>query len=216
MDTDNISTDTTNQTPTTQTTPPPTHIHYHLNDNTFTIVNKKGKPITKSNTSETSFPNTNHNSSSNKHKPRKNPTTFTKHNTHYTNIPSTINLHLTNAKTQSVPHPKRTKDELELQTIINNDPNSLHITNIPQLSDADIKICTLNINSLNTHKLQCVLTYIQHLTIDIMILVDTRHRDTTTRHYTNILKSSSLVNGPTPFTHQLPLTQQNSTKTKAA
>jgi hypothetical protein len=73
MDTDNISTDTTNQTPTTQTTPPPTHIHYHLNDNTFTTVNKKGKTITKPNTPETSFPNTNHNSSSNKHKPTKNP-----------------------------------------------------------------------------------------------------------------------------------------------
>jgi len=77
-----------------------------------------------------------------------------------------------------------------IQTILDHAPSSLDIHHYPQLHDSDIKICTLNVNSLSHNKLDTILTFIRHFRIDIMICIDTRHRDTTCRHYTQRIKEA--------------------------
>jgi len=48
----------------------------------------------------------------------------------------------------------------------------------------------LNVNSLSHNKHDTILTFIKHFRIDVMICIDTRHRDTTCRHYTQRIKEA--------------------------
>jgi len=68
-----------------------------------------------------------------------------------------------------------------IQRIIDLTPSDLDIHHYPLHQDSDIKLCTLNVNSLSHNKLDTILTFIKHFRIDVMICIDTRHRDTTKR-----------------------------------
>ena len=66
--------------------------------------------------------------------------------------------------------------------------DKMEIQHLPTLYSSDIKIATINVNSLSHEKMQLILTYIKHLSIDVLICIDTRHRDSTCRHYTQQVK----------------------------
>jgi len=65
-------------------------------------------------------------------------------------------------------------------------------THVP-VSYSDLKVCTLNTNSLTDSKYIAILALTQHLAIDVFILTDTRHLDSSTRFLTSQAK---LLLGP--------------------
>ena len=71
---------------------------------------------------------------------------------------------------------------------IHDDPALLGIVHHPAISESDINICTLNVNSLSDSKLTCILAFMFHLKIDVFVLTDTRHRESSSKHYTTRVK----------------------------
>ena len=64
----------------------------------------------------------------------------------------------------------------------------LGITRHGPACPSDISVCTLNTNSLSEDKLSCILPVLQLLSIDILVLTDTRHRESTCKRYTSQVK----------------------------
>jgi len=65
----------------------------------------------------------------------------------------------------------------------------LGITTHTSVSVSDISICVLNVNSLSDNKLSCILAVLMLLKIDIMVLTDTRHRESACKSFTKQVKS---------------------------
>ena len=62
--------------------------------------------------------------------------------------------------------------------------NTCHVPGEP----SDISICTLNVNSLSAPKLSCILAAMMTMSMDVMVLTDTRHRESTCKSYTALVK----------------------------
>ena len=80
---------------------------------------------------------------------------------------------------------------VELYQYLCGSPDSLGLAQHPSTSTAftsDISICTLNINSLSSSKLTCVLAAMFYQKIDVFVLTDTRHRESTVKGYNTQVK----------------------------
>jgi ribonuclease HI len=81
---------------------------------------------------------------------------------------------------------------VELYQYLCGSPEKLGLVQHPSTSTtsltADISICTLNINSLSSNKLTCVLAAMFYQKIDVFVLTDTRHRESTVKGYNTQVK----------------------------
>ena len=94
------------------------------------------------------------------------------------------------------PQPKRNRDlssfELTFQdhlAVLSSDsPNLLVPVQLQTSSFYDIRICTLNMNSMTDDKFISILALIKHLQIDVFVCTDTRHRESSSGFYTRQAK----------------------------
>ena len=100
------------------------------------------------------------------------------------------------------PRHRKTKRNVDLSSWENNfqdnlvllsNPDCLGATTHVPVSFPDLNVCTLNTNSLTDSKYIAILALTQHLAIDVFILTDTRHLDSSTRFLTSQAK---LLLGP--------------------
>ena len=74
-------------------------------------------------------------------------------------------------------------------SLISDNPSTLGISSHgTQSSSPDINICTLNVNSISSPKLVSILAFILFMKIDVMVLIDTRHRDCSVKGYNTQIK----------------------------
>ena len=76
-----------------------------------------------------------------------------------------------------------------LQLLLETLPASLDIHHLTtDMTGADIRICTLNVNTISHSKLPNILSFIKLKDIDVMICTDTRHATSSCKFYTNQIK----------------------------
>ena len=76
-----------------------------------------------------------------------------------------------------------------LQLLLETLPASLDIHHLTtDMTGADIRICTLNVNTISHSKLPNILSFIKLNDIDVMICTDTRHATSSCKFYTNQIK----------------------------
>jgi hypothetical protein len=78
----------------------------------------------------------------------------------------------------------------ELGKVLNDDPECLGAVQYGVQLTTDINICTLNVNSLSDDKFTCILAAMEHQGMDVAVLTDTRHRESSAKKYTNRVKEA--------------------------